>query len=213
MKKILFVESSPRKERSITTEICHQLIEKLNCAHDYEIDVLDLWREELPHMNGTNLAAKYAIFEGSALTAEQQRHWDMINDHVQRFASADLVVIAAPTWNWGIPYVLKHYVDVVTQPGLSFTWAPDTGYTSMLPTKRAFIVSSSGGDYTKGSGNEHEDFAIKYLELWLSSCMGCEVDIISMTMTALGQGAVDAARRNALTKIESIFESMVLQEV
>ncbi|WP_111977026.1 FMN-dependent NADH-azoreductase [Algibacillus agarilyticus] len=206
MKNILFIESSPRKERSITTDVCQKLIKSLQLDEPYTVDKIDLWQESLPHMNGVNLAAKYAIFEGKALTVEQQTHWDNLNQHITRFAKADLVIIAAPTWNWGIPYVLKHYIDVITQPGLTFSWAPETGYTSLLSPKNAVLVTSSGGDYTQGSGNEDEDFVIKYLHLWLSSCMSCDVEMINMTLSAAGEEAVKTAYIKAEQKIAEISQ-------
>jgi putative NADPH-quinone reductase len=33
-------------------------------------------------------------------------------------------------WNFGIPYKLKHYIDVLTQPGQTFNFDPTTGYGS-----------------------------------------------------------------------------------
>ena len=65
-----------------------------------------MWDVELLHMNGVTLDAKYAISSGQELTAQQQTSWFALTEHIERFAAADLVIIAAPTWNWGIPYVL-----------------------------------------------------------------------------------------------------------
>ncbi|WP_440904255.1 FMN-dependent NADH-azoreductase [Catenovulum sp. SX2] len=211
MKKILFIESSPRKDRSITSDVAAQLMDKLTKVGEFEIDTIDLWNVELPHMSGTNLAAKYAIFEGKQLSQEQEKHWAELNRHTQRFSQADIVVVAAPTWNWGVPYVLKHYIDVVTQPGLTFSWSPETGYTSLLNPKKAVLITSSGGDYTQGSGNEDEDFVIKYMQLWLGTCMGCDVDMINMTLSAAGQEFVDASYKAAKQKIADFAESYAVE--
>ena len=212
MKKLLFIESSPRKNDSITTSVCQKLIDNLASKNgeksDWEVEVLDLWQAQLPEMNGTTMSAKYSIFMGESLSDEQNDSWELLNQYVQQFGEADLVVIAAPMWNWGIPYVLKHYIDVVTQPGLTFNWSPDDGYIPVLPPRDAIIVTSSGGDYTVGSGNEHEDFAFRYLKMWLKDCMGCRVESIDMTMTATGQESVDQAYLMADHKIASLSEML-----
>ncbi len=204
MKKILFIESSPRKDNSMTTSTCMKLIEEIGKYVEVEVDMLDLWQTPLPHMNGATLDAKYAIFSGQSLSADEKQSWASIEAHVERFDAADMVIIAAPTWNWGVPYVLKHYVDVITQPLLTFTWTPEEGYTPVLAERDAILVTSSGGDYTQGSGNENEDFAIKYSQLWLTSCMGCRLETISLTMTAAGEEAIKETVVSAEKKIEDL---------
>lgn len=212
MKKLLFIESSPRKHDSITTNVCQKLIDNLSSKEqketEWEVDVVDLWEVNLPSINGTTMSAKYSIFSGQALDAEQEKSWSLLNQYVQQFGEADLVVIAAPMWNWGVPYVLKHYIDVITQPGLTFNWSPEEGYMPILPPRDAIIVTSSGGDFTTGSGNEHEDFAFRYLKLWLKDCMGCRVESIDMTLIATGDDAVFDAYQKADKKIVSLSEML-----
>jgi len=209
MKKILLVESSPRKKNSITTSTAMNLIQCIEKCEKVEVDTIDLWDTKIPSMDNTMLDAKYAIFSGLELTEEQNKNWSTLNEHINRFDQADLVIITAPTWNWGIPYVLKHYVDVLTQPGLTFSWTPDDGYMPLLKKRDAIIISSSGGDYTPGSGNEHEDYAIKYLKLWLTSCMGCDIQMmINMTMTAAGEEAMKQAENDANQKIIDFCKSL-----
>lgn len=211
MKKILLIESSPRKEQSITNNVCEKLIASLQVEDEWELERIDLWNEVLPDMNGDTLAAKYAIFEDKELSSVQKENWMSLKDHINRFSEADLVIITAPTWNWGIPYVLKHYIDVVTQPGLTFSWTPEDGYTSLLNSKRAVLITSSGGDYTEGSGNEKEDFVIKYMNLWLTSCMGCDVDMINMTLSAAGEEFLNQAYQRADEKIAEICEKNIAE--
>ena len=50
--------------------------------------------------------------------------WAGVRAIVDRFKSADKLLISVPMWNFGIPYALKHYIDVITQPGLTFAWTP-----------------------------------------------------------------------------------------
>ena len=100
-------------------------------------------------------------------------------------------------WNFGIPYVLKHYIDVITQPRLTFTWSPQDGYRTLLPPRRAILVASSGGDYAPGSGNERHDFQLPYLTDWLEIYMGCRVETVALSPTATDPELVEAATLDA----------------
>jgi FMN-dependent NADH-azoreductase len=43
-------------------------------------------------------------------------------------------------WNFGIPYVLKHYIDILVQPGDIFSYPPDTGYSGHVTGKPVMLV-------------------------------------------------------------------------
>ena len=134
---------------------------------------------------------------GVPLSAEQEQAWTPVIACINRFCLADLVVIAAPMWNFGIPYRLKHYIDVVTQPRLTFSWTPEAGYKTLLPPRRAILVTSSGGDYSSGSGMERHDFQLPYLTDWLEIYMGCRVETVSLSLTATDPEHLAAARVDA----------------
>ena len=36
-----------------------------------------------------------------------------------RLDLAERVLISTPMWNFGIPYKLKHWLDIINQPGLT----------------------------------------------------------------------------------------------
>ncbi len=50
-------------------------------------------------------------------------------------------------WNFGIPYKLKHYIDVIAQPGQTFSFSPETGYTGLVTGKPVTVVYARGGAY------------------------------------------------------------------
>ena len=53
------------------------------------------------------------------------------------------MLAAVPMWNGGIPWALKLFIDTVTQPGLAFSFDPETGYTGLLGGRRAVVVYTS----------------------------------------------------------------------
>ena len=46
-------------------------------------------------------------------------------------------------WNAGIPYILKQFIDVVSQPGMVFGFDPEPGYTGLLTGRKAAVVYTS----------------------------------------------------------------------
>ena len=198
MKSLLKITCSPRGENAHSTQLAEFFVDSL-CSEDssWHVDTLDLWQQSLPAMSGSTLTAKYAVFEGAPLNREQQDAWQTIEQLVEQFSQATLVVFALPVWNFGIPYVLKHYIDVITQPGLCFSWNIESGYTSLLTPKQAVIFSSSASDYSIGAGNQDDDFSLRYLQRWLAVYMACQVQIISHAPTVHSPDIVSAAKQQA----------------
>jgi len=209
MKKIVVIHSSPRGEQSNSTQLADYFVNFLQASDsECQIDHLNLWQLTLPAMDAVATSAKYAIMEGKALDSEQANRWQMIEKCFRHFYEADLVVIALPVWNFGVPYVLKHYIDVITQPGLCFTWCPEAGYTSLLAPRTAVIVSSSASDYGEGAGNEQDDFCLRYLSHWLKVYMGCHVECLSFAPTVHAPDLVARARQQAYEQAGVLASTM-----
>ena len=140
MSKLLYIEASPRKSRSKSIEVAQFFLAKLQNAHpSVEIDKLDLWATELPDFDGDTVDAKYAILHGQPHTPDQAKAWQRVESVIERFKSADWYLFSLPMWNFGVPYVLKHLIDVIVQPGLTFSYSPAEGYKGLVTGKKAVV--------------------------------------------------------------------------
>jgi len=63
---------------------------------------------------------------------------------------------------------LKHFIDVIVQPGLTFSFSPTEGYRGLVTEKKAAAVYARGGAYGPGTGVEGYDLQSKYLSTILS---------------------------------------------
>jgi FMN-dependent NADH-azoreductase len=54
-------------------------------------------------------------------------------------------------WNSGIPYILKQLIDVISQPGMVFSFDPVEGYTGLLTGRKAAVIYT-GAVYGEGRG-------------------------------------------------------------
>jgi FMN-dependent NADH-azoreductase len=164
MAKLLYIEASPRKSRSKSIEVAKTFLDALRSAHPaLEVDTLDLWSTELPRFDGSVVEAKYAILHGQPHTTEQAQAWRHVEDVIARFKAPDWYLFSLPMWNFGLPYVLKHYIDVLVQPGLTFSYSPSEGYSGLVTGKKAAAVYARGGAYGPGTGAGDYDLQSKAL--------------------------------------------------
>jgi FMN-dependent NADH-azoreductase len=165
MAKLLYIEASPRKERSASISVARYFVEAYRNAHsDDRVEVLDLWKKELPPFDGDIINAKYRILHGEPHTTAEKEAWRAVEDIITHFKGFDKYLFSLPMWNFGIPYILKHYIDILIQPGYTFGYSPDSGYTGLVTGKPAALVCARGGSYPPGTPGEAFDMQKRYLE-------------------------------------------------
>ena len=143
--KLLFVKGSPRGEQSTSARVAESFVTAYRTKNpSAQIDEINLWQETLPEFNGDSAAAKMSFFGEGTLDGARKTAWDQIVSITQRFTSADDYLFTVPMWNGGIPYRLKLYIDIMTQPGLLFGFDPVAGYSGLLQGKRATAIYTSG---------------------------------------------------------------------
>ena len=198
MARLLYLEASPRKSRSHSIAVANVFVDAYRIAFpNDDVEALDLWTADLPPFDGETLDAKYAVLHGQEHTAEQAEAWARVVAVAGHFTGADKYLFSLPMWNFGIPYRLKHYIDVITQPGLTFSFTPEEGYKGLVTGKPAAVVYASGGAYGEGSGAEAYDMQKSYMGLWLGFIGFADVRSIHVAPTLTDLDAVTAARETA----------------
>jgi len=164
MSKLLHIEASPRGQRSASITVARHFLDVYRAKHPGDtVETFDLWETSLPEFNGATIDAKYAVLHGQKLTADQDRAWQVVTKVADHFKSADKYLFSLPMWNFGIPYKLKHFIDVLVQPGLTFSFTPGEGYKGLVTGKPATVIYARGGAYGPGSGAEGYDSQSAYL--------------------------------------------------
>lgn len=166
--RILHINASTRGDDSHSLQTAKLLIDEFRKRKSIECDIIDLYDVELPDVDKNAVGAKMALLKGTPATPAQACAWQALKRVFDRFVSADVYVINTPLWNGGIPYRLKHFIDIVTQPGWSFKFDPVNGYSGLLENRRAFIVQASGIYYHGIQPNFGSDHATPYLDSWLN---------------------------------------------
>jgi len=199
MAKLLYIESSPRKDRSSSIQAAREFLRAYEQENPKdEVEVLDLWSYPLPEFDGNTLNAKYRILHGEEHSPEETEAWGAVIKVVEHFNSAQKYLFSLPMWNFGIPYKLKHYIDVLTQPGLTFSFSPDTGYSGLVTGKPAVVVYARGGEYSSSPAVKNYDYQKPYLEMWLGFIGFTDIRPIIVEPTLADPETVKQAQASAL---------------
>lgn len=169
MKKLLYVKASPRSDKSISLKLGDAYLRAYKEKYpDVQVDEIDLWHANLPEFDGDSAAAKVSFFGEAAMNEKQKTVYEELVSIFNRFNAADDYLFAVPMWNFGVPYKLKQYIDILSMPGTLFGFEPATGYIGLLKNKRATAVYTAAiymPGLSKAYGTDH---TTPYLTDWLN---------------------------------------------
>ena len=194
MKQVLIIEISPRGQDSVSRTVADTLAARLGDLYPSAKRVRrDLATDHLPHLDGTTLRAISTKDPAEAARLkEAARLSDRLTDEL---LASDLVVIATPMWNFGIPSALKAWIDLVVRPGRTFQYE-DGGVLGLAKGKKAILVLASGGVFTDGPWRSWD-----HVEPYLRQILGFigitdvqTVRVEGMNIPALAPDAVPRAK-------------------
>jgi FMN-dependent NADH-azoreductase len=198
MSEVLYIKASPRTGRSHSVAVADVFIDSYRETHpDDNIKTIDIFRSELPVFDLEAATAKYKIMHGEEHSKQDEQIWAEIVSVIDEFKSADKYVMAVPMWNFSIPYRLKQYIDILVQPGYTFSVTEDGNYEGLIKNKPVFIAYARGGEYPLGTDKEGFDLQKKYLELILAFIGFRDVRSITVEPTLAGGSDVAKQRRAA----------------
>lgn len=171
--KVLRIDSSARREGSVTQRVADALIAQLERSEGpIELRVRDLASETPRLLDADWIGANFTPEEERS---ESQRAVLAGSDAlVAELKAADVLVIGVPIYNFGIPASLKAWVDMVARARLTFRYT-ENGPVGLLGGKRAYLAVASGGTAV-GSAI---DFATGYLRHLLGFLGIEDVEIVA----------------------------------
>lgn len=194
MAKLLHIQASSRIGRSASIAVAEHFLEVYRAQHPSDtVETLNLWEANLPEFDGATIDAKYAVLHGQSHTPAQLEEWQAVVQIADHFKSADKYLFSLPMWNFGIPYKLKHFIDVLVQPGLAFSFTPEAGYKGLITGKPAVAIYARGGSYGPGTGAEGYDAQSTYFRQILGFIGFTDIQEIFVEPTLAGPSAKDDA--------------------
>lgn len=159
--KLLYIQASPRTMRSHSKAIADAFVEawgRFNTGS--KVDVHNIWDMNLPEFDGLAVEARFLVGAGKEASDAHRAAWGKVAKFAEDFIGYDRFVISSPMWNYLMPYKLKHYLDLVIQPGITFM-VKDEAYKAAVAQKKTALFLARNGTYPAGSPM---DFQKPYLE-------------------------------------------------
>jgi FMN-dependent NADH-azoreductase len=203
---VLHIDSSPLGDRSVSRKLTAKVLAELKESHpDTQIVTRDLGTSPLPHLSGITIGAFFTpADQRNPASNEALKQSDEVIDEL--FA-ADVIVIGAPMWNFGIPSSLKAWIDHIARAGRTFKYGASGPESLLQVGKKVIIVSSRGGIYSSGPMQvmDHQE---SYLKAILGFIGLHDVSIIRAEGVAMGEeavrGAMDSADAQLVKAIKQI---------
>lgn len=154
MSHVLIIESSARQQDSVSRQLTRDFIQQWQAAHPGDqINVRDVAANPLPHLDADLLGGWMKPAEQRSMP--EQQAFERSNQLTDELLAADVLVMAAPMYNFTIPSTLKAWLDHVLRAGITFKYTP-TGPQGLLQGKRAIVLTARGGIHA-GAGSDHQE--------------------------------------------------------
>ena len=154
MSHVLIIESSARQQDSVSRQLTRDFIQQWQAAHPGDqINVRDVAANPLPHLDTDLLGGWMKPAEQRSMP--EQEAFERSNQLTDELLAADVLVMAAPMYNFTIPSTLKAWLDHVLRAGITFKYTP-TGPQGLLQGKRAIVLTARGGIHA-GAGSDHQE--------------------------------------------------------
>lgn len=194
--RVLRVDASARAEGSVSRRLADLMLDELG----ERMPGLELVRRDvapgLPLVDAAWVDAN--LTEPEARTAAQRQALVKSDELVGELMAADVLVIATPIYNFGVPASLKAWIDQVARARLTFRYT-EYGPEGLLTGKKAYILAATGGTEV-GS-------AIDFATPWLTFVLGflgiTDVEVIAADRSML-RG--DAARKSAAEHVTRVLD-------
>ena len=200
--KLLFVDGSPRGARSRSGMVARHLLDRLPDVAVTHLSVFD----PLPEFDGAAIDARYAIIHGERADPDKVAAWEEIRGLVSHFLSHDLLLFSVPMWNFGIPYRLKHYIDLLTQPGLAFSVGADGNVLGHASGRTAILIAAGALDTSPGAPLAGLDHQAAFMQAWLGFIGVTDIHTIRVQPTYGSPEVIEAAMARGYAEAEALVD-------
>jgi FMN-dependent NADH-azoreductase len=195
---ILQINSSIRAENAYSSRLADSLVAGLRQqASVAQLIVRDLAKNPHPLLDEAALIAlSTSVEQRSPAQAQRVALDDALIAEIQQ---ADILVLTAPMYNFGIPAQLKAWIDAIARARVTFQYTAN-GVEGLLKNKQVYVLQTSGG---KHSGTE-TDSQSSYLRTILGFLGMTDVTFIYAEGLAMGGDAEQLALQAAASQIAAL---------
>jgi FMN-dependent NADH-azoreductase len=161
MSTLLHIDSSPLYGGSVSRQLSGAFVAQWKSSHpDGKVIDLDLNAISIPPIDAAWVGAVYT--PEATRTAEQKKSLSLSDSLLAELEQADEYVFGVPMHNFGVPSVLKLWIDQITRVGKTFAYA-DGKPKGLIIGKKATFILATGGIYDAGTQMASFNFVEPYL--------------------------------------------------
>src|ERR1700748_412897 len=158
---MLDIDSSPLYGRSVSRELSAAFVSQWKASHpDGRVIERDLNATAIPPINAEWVGAAYTM--EAARTPQQKELLSLSDSLLAELEQADEYVIGAPMHNFGVPSVLKLWIDQIARVGRTFAYG-EKGPKGLITGKKATFIIAPGGMYDAKTQMASFNFVEPYL--------------------------------------------------
>jgi len=197
MKTLLKIQTSLFSDQGQSTQLADRLASQWLERHPgARVVTRDLSKAPVPHLTAERF--KSFLAPSGERTAEQQAIVDFSDKLIRELQEAEVIVIGAPMYNFGISSTLRAYFDHVARSGVTFRYTA-SGPEGLIKGKKTYVVVTRGGVYEPSA-----DTQTAYLRQFLAFVGLIDVEFIYAEGLALGAEAQErslSAARHTIAKL------------
>jgi FMN-dependent NADH-azoreductase len=190
---ILQINSSVRGTQSESTRVANAIVARLAAANPgAAVTVRDLGANPHPVLDEAALAALFT--PADQRTADQAARVALDDALIAQAQAADVIVLGAPMYNFGMPIQLKAWFDAVARAGVTFRYT-ENGPEGLLKNKKVFVATARGGVYPLDADPQvpHIRMLLNFLGLTDHQFIYSAAQAMGPEAAAQGQADADAA--------------------
>lgn len=199
--RALVITSSILGTQGQSLALAEHFTSRSNARETLEVTRRDLVADELPHLGVAELSSWQV--PAAERTPEQRALAELSDGLIDELKAHDVLVLAVPLYNMGIPSQLKAWFDRVLRAGETFRYT-DKGSQGLVQGKRAVILAARGGQY---AGTEL-DSQTPHLKGMLGLIGITDVTVVFAEGLAMGEGHRDASLKEARQAIDGLVATL-----
>jgi FMN-dependent NADH-azoreductase len=199
--QLLHIDTAITGAQSVTRQLTADIVRTWQAAHpNTQVQYLDLAVNAPSHLSAQSLGFR----TGQAAATDIERQENALSEAlVSQFLASDVIVIAAPFYNFTIPTQLKAWIDRIAQAGRTFKYT-EKGPVGLAGGKTVIVAVSRGGVYSTSEGGR----ALEHQEGFLRTIFGfmgiTDVRFVRAEGMAMGPDSKSAGLAAAENQIRAL---------
>jgi FMN-dependent NADH-azoreductase len=140
---LLHIDSSPLYGGSVSRQLTGAFVAQWKSSHlNGTVIYRDLNATPIPPINAEWVGAVYT--PQAARTPQQKESLSLSDSLIAELERADEYVVGVPMHNFGVPSVLKLWIDQISRAGRTFSYADGIPKGLIIGKKATFVIATGG---------------------------------------------------------------------